>query len=180
MFKRSEFGLTWNKVLESGRYLVGDEIKVSGRFQIQKKKSLTSGFKHLIPDTKSIRQRDELKLIRKNIEDYSKTLNYTKESETQKKNDFLLNCKNHCLQGEKIKVIYKEKERDFFWWASYIVLASVSLICFVFFLISGKMFFMKKWPDLYEETSFLGIFTDFLLYPFLMIYAFAIWYLGFS
>ena len=180
MFKRSQFGLNWNKVLDTGNYLVGDDLRINGRFQIQKEKLVTSSFKHLIPDTKSIRQRDGLKLDGKSIEDYSQTLNYTKESQIGKSRNLSLECAAHCPKEEKIKYIYKEKKRSFFWWASYILLASFSLICFVFFLMNGKMFFIERWPDLYEETSFLGIFTDFLLYPFLMIYAFAIWYLGFS
>lgn len=46
---RSQLGLNWNKLLESGEVLVGDKIHIEGRFQFQDPKNITPFSTHMIP-----------------------------------------------------------------------------------------------------------------------------------
>jgi polyisoprenoid-binding protein YceI len=55
---RREFNINWNKSLDGEKYLVGDEITFYGTFQIQPLKGKTPNSKHMIPDTKYIREQD--------------------------------------------------------------------------------------------------------------------------
>ncbi len=56
---RKDFKINWNKTLDDQKYLVGDEVSFWGVFQIQPANSVTPPSKHMIPDTKPIRKREE-------------------------------------------------------------------------------------------------------------------------
>lgn len=56
---REDFGLIWNKTLESSGYLVGKSVKVEVTLQIQPLSKMTPFSKHKIPDTKTIRLREQ-------------------------------------------------------------------------------------------------------------------------
>jgi polyisoprenoid-binding protein YceI len=56
---RKDFNINWNKTLEADKYLVGDEVVFWGVFQIQPASAVTPASKHMIPDTKYIRGREE-------------------------------------------------------------------------------------------------------------------------
>jgi polyisoprenoid-binding protein YceI len=58
---RQDFGMKWNKELDNGGYLVGDtvRIKISAQAQIAGEKTAFST--HMIPSTKGIVERDQLK-----------------------------------------------------------------------------------------------------------------------
>jgi polyisoprenoid-binding protein YceI len=58
---RKDFGMNWNKELDSGGYLVGDDVRVNISIQAQPKGEKTAFSTHMIPSTKGIVERDQLK-----------------------------------------------------------------------------------------------------------------------
>lgn len=58
---RKDFGMNWNKELDSGGLLVGDEVRISISVQAQPKGDKTAFSTHMIPSTKGIVERDQLK-----------------------------------------------------------------------------------------------------------------------
>ncbi len=58
---RKDFGIVWNKELDQGGFLLGDiiTVKISVQAQIQGQKTPFST--HMVPSTKGIRERDQLK-----------------------------------------------------------------------------------------------------------------------
>lgn len=55
---RKDYQINWNKTLDGQQFLVGDEVSFWGTFQLQPATTTTPNSKHMIPDTKYIRQRD--------------------------------------------------------------------------------------------------------------------------
>jgi len=58
---RQDFGMKWNKELDTGGYLVGDEVRLKISIQAQPAGSKTAFSTHMIPSTKGIVERDQLK-----------------------------------------------------------------------------------------------------------------------
>jgi polyisoprenoid-binding protein YceI len=58
---RQDFGMKWNKELDSGGYLVGDKVKINISVQAQVSGEKTAFSTHMIPSTKGIVERDQLK-----------------------------------------------------------------------------------------------------------------------
>lgn len=58
---RKDFNMTWNKLLDSGGYLIGDQVGVSITIQSQVQGEVTAFSTHMIPSTKGIVERDLLK-----------------------------------------------------------------------------------------------------------------------
>lgn len=58
---KKSFNINWNKTLNGEELLIGDEIALSGVFQLQPVGDKTPNSKHMIPDTKIIRDRDTKK-----------------------------------------------------------------------------------------------------------------------
>lgn len=58
---RKEFNMTWNKMLDNGGYLIGDEVAVNITVQSQPQGEITAFSTHMIPSTKGIIERDLLK-----------------------------------------------------------------------------------------------------------------------
>ena len=58
---RQDFGMKWNKELDSGGYLVGDLIRLKMSAQAQVAGEKTAFSTHMIPSTKGIIERDQLK-----------------------------------------------------------------------------------------------------------------------
>lgn len=58
---RQDFGMTWNKELDTGGYLVGDEVRLKISVQTQALGDKTAFSTHMIPSTKGIVERDQLK-----------------------------------------------------------------------------------------------------------------------
>lgn len=58
---RKDFGMKWNKELDQGGYLVGDKVQVVISIQAQKSGDKTAFSTHMIPSTKGIVERDQLK-----------------------------------------------------------------------------------------------------------------------
>lgn len=58
---RKDFGMNWNKELDNGGFLVGDEVRINISVQAQPKGEKTAFSTHMIPSTKGIIERDQLK-----------------------------------------------------------------------------------------------------------------------
>lgn len=58
---RQDFGMKWNKELDNGGYLVGDKVKIKISIQAQPVGGKTPFSTHMIPSTKGIVERDQLK-----------------------------------------------------------------------------------------------------------------------
>lgn len=58
---RQDFGMNWNKELDTGGYLVGDEVRIKLSIQAQPSGEKTAFSTHMIPSTKGIVERDQLK-----------------------------------------------------------------------------------------------------------------------
>lgn len=58
---RQGFGMKWNKELDNGGYLVGDEVRITISAQAQLAGERTAFSTHMIPSTKGIVERDQLK-----------------------------------------------------------------------------------------------------------------------
>ena len=58
---RKLFGIVWNKQMDSGGYLVGDNVRINITTQSQLLGSKTAFSTHMVPTTKGIVERDQLK-----------------------------------------------------------------------------------------------------------------------
>jgi polyisoprenoid-binding protein YceI len=58
---RQDFGMTWNKKLDNGGLLISDLIKINITIQAQALGEKTAFSTHMIPSTKGIIERDQLK-----------------------------------------------------------------------------------------------------------------------
>ena len=58
---RKDFGIVWNRELDNGGYLVGDEVTIDFKLQAQHLGDKTPFSTHMIPTTKGIVERDQLK-----------------------------------------------------------------------------------------------------------------------
>lgn len=58
---RKDFNMTWNKLLDNGGYLIGDQVGINIAVQSQAQGEVTPFSTHMIPSTKGIVERDLLK-----------------------------------------------------------------------------------------------------------------------
>ena len=58
---RQDFGMKWNKELDNGGYLVGDQVRIKISVQAQVAGEKTAFSTHMVPSTKGIVERDQLK-----------------------------------------------------------------------------------------------------------------------
>ena len=58
---RKDFGMNWNKEMDQGGFLVGDIVSLNVSVQAQKFGDKTAFSTHMIPSTKAIIERDQLK-----------------------------------------------------------------------------------------------------------------------
>ena len=58
---RKDFGIIWNKDMDAGGYLVGDIVRLNLTIQAQAQGEKTSFSTHMVPHTKAIQERSDLK-----------------------------------------------------------------------------------------------------------------------
>lgn len=61
VLNRKDFKMTWNKLLDGGGYLIGDNVAVNIAIQAQGQGEVTAFSTHMIPSTKGIVERDLLR-----------------------------------------------------------------------------------------------------------------------
>ena len=60
VLNRKDFNMLWNKSLDKGQILLGNDVKIKGVFQIQPEGKKTESSTHMIPDTKILRIRQKI------------------------------------------------------------------------------------------------------------------------
>jgi len=58
---RKDFGIVWNKDMDTGGYLVGEQVRLTLSVQAQGQGEKTSFSTHMVPHTKAIQERSDLK-----------------------------------------------------------------------------------------------------------------------
>jgi|GEM_PF-331989 len=175
VIKRSEFGLTWNKTLGGDKYLVGDDVTVWGNLQLQPVGKSTPTSKHMIPDTKSIRQRERLNRGEITKADYAASVNGSSPAAEamadQAIGAFRPTGPNVLLKHDDVR--HTTRWQLWFW--------GLGLMGFFGALVLGlsaKKWVMEKYPEQYAENGWMGHLSDFLSIGLTFIYAVAFWVVG--
>jgi polyisoprenoid-binding protein YceI len=175
---RSDFSLDWNKSVAGDSLLVGDEVLIWGKFQIQPKGSLTPSSNHMVPDTKQVRLREKTnrgELPQKTIQ-YESSL----KIKTPKRKEKLPPRKEKLISKKK-KYSYDKSFRDkASWRISYLIMGFIGFCATIIMAFQGKYLFIKLWPKEYEEGGHLGLLSDLAIYPVVIIYMISMWYLGYA
>jgi polyisoprenoid-binding protein YceI len=168
--KRSEFDINWNKTISRNEYLLGDEIKFWGTFQIQPLNEKTPDNKHMIPDTAYIRDRE--RIARGEINDQSaKTELETKFTENsgpvvEKKN------------AQVSKQLIKDDKKTTLWWSAFFVLGFLGFISVILISIYSKNFLSDFFPTYYKENGYFDYLSDAILIGWVLLYSVSLWVIG--
>lgn len=179
VINRKDFHINWDKFYGDNQYLIGNQIKVKGSFQLQQKSQQTPGTKHLIPDTKYIRlhnQYSQGKINKKQLE--KQTVRKVKITTPQKSEKVVKKKTTAKLQPQPKNPSLKKKTLS--WWVAYIFIGLTGFYSFIYLLIKVKFYFLNKWKEKYQENNFLGILSDLIIFSLFIMYSWSIWYLGFS
>ncbi|MGZ3788869.1 MAG: YceI family protein [Bacteriovorax sp.] len=85
---RQDFGMKWNKELDNGGYLVGDKVRIKISIQAQIAGEKTPFSTHMVPSTKGIVERDQLKRGKiKKLSTSTDPNDYPKKSNESEKKD---------------------------------------------------------------------------------------------
>jgi len=167
---RKSFNLKWSKKILNNNLLVGEKVNVSGSLQLQPVNAMTLKSKHLIPDSKQMRVREKISRSEKSINELSQISNINPLLKAPKK-DIVEKSSSQSQQ-----LTYREKDKTFVWWMSYITLALLGMIAVIFLSYFGKKNFSRV--DESESKSFIGDLI--IIFPLGLIYAMSLWYLGFN
>jgi polyisoprenoid-binding protein YceI len=168
--KRSDYLLKWNKTLVNQKYLVGNEIKLWGSFQVQPSHHMTPASKHMIPDTSYIRERERIN--RGEIKETRKTFK-TSLGEVQRSGGLKLSSSDRSKLESKTVV-----GRDSFWWVAFWVLGLQGFLASMVVGFTLKDWMSRKYFFRYSESNFTGIVADFMAISFFFIYSVAFWIVG--
>ncbi len=118
LVNRKELGLTWNQTLDSGQWLVGEEVKVFGKLQFQERGNETAFSTHMVAGTRA-GQKPEVALSREEQADRREgIINEATEGEEE----------IHLDAQEEVITTSHET-----WWNTY----NLSLILLSFFSLIG-------------------------------------------
>ncbi len=167
--KRSDFDLNWNKALEQGGFLVGDEIQFWGTLQLQEAHSFTQGSKHMIPDTKYLQNKEVFKNILPTKVKTKQVEKIKKKEEEEIKETIIKNI-----------TISKDYRKDPLFLLAYLTMGFIAFLATVVLCLQGKYFFLRFFPEKYKEQGYLGIISDLLLYAMAICYVWAMWQIGYA
>lgn len=167
---RSSFNLKWNKTLDEQKYLVGEEVTIWGIFQIQPSLSKTPSSKHMIPDTKYLRERE--RIARGEI--------VKNEPELILDPPRINNIKSGVAEGNsssglKVPDNYRD---NIWWWISLWVISLLGFFAVMIVAFYSKNLFVEYFPRNYEENGIIGYISDLVVIFFVMLYCLAFWFLG--
>jgi polyisoprenoid-binding protein YceI len=168
--KRADFNITWNKTLPKEEFLLGDEIKISGVFQIQPQGNSTPSSRHKIPDTSYIREREKLMRgeVAKVQQNYKMTFEPQKSIQVEKPQPHLEPLKS--TTGPKSTL----------WWSALFIMGLIGFLSSIMTSYFFKNHFSVKKGENYSENSLSGILSDGLAIIILMIYSYCFWIIGWS
>ncbi|MBL7665226.1 MAG: YceI family protein [Bacteriovoracaceae bacterium] len=174
---RKDFELTWNKPLRNNQFLVGDTVEIKGVFQLQPINALTASSKHMIPTTKYIEMRDKLRLG----EIDQKTFNEFKKIEIAEPT-----VSEPPITDEEAAAATTEDSnlmtalnvvRTPIWMLWFLVLSFFGFIGSILAMFKVKEIFFNKIVR-YEEGNKWGVVSDLPTVVVGMIYAMAVWHVG--
>ncbi len=171
--KRSDFKLNWNKTLLNKKFLVGDEVKLWGTFQLQPRQGITPQSKHKIPDTYYIRAREkfnrgEATQIPK-FREVPETLHLRQTNQIREKSK---------SQVEKGRALETHSLRSTTWWVALFTLGFLGFISVILIGIKVKLFLSDYLSKKYVENGFLGHTADLVVIILVAMYSVAFWIVG--
>lgn len=178
-FKRTDFGMNWNKSLANNAYLVGDEVLFHGRIQLQPRSTLTPSARHMIPDRGAIRERESRRMVQGDRPEPN--LVGGSELGTEEKSE---------VSPSIVEVVKNDSNetitlasRDIWWWLAYLSLGMIGFMGLFIMAFQGKTYLANLFASTgkeYEETGPYGFLSDVLVLISVFIYAWAMWQLAFS
>jgi len=170
--RRSDFKLNWNKTLFNEKYLVGDEVKFWGSFQLQPTSGITPTNKHMIPDTQYIRERE--KINRGEIAEKASHISVLIKNEQPRPQ---IEKKVQAPREEE-KEVWASFRESTTWWIALFTLGFLGFIAVIIVGYYSKNIFADYFPRKYEENGVIGYATDFIVIIFVVIYSVAFWIVG--
>jgi polyisoprenoid-binding protein YceI len=167
---RTDFNMKWNKTLEEQKYLVSDEVDFWGTFQVQPSTHKTPSSKHMIPDTKYVRERE--KLARGELNKNEPELELAQEVERIVRTQ---PTKNISPLPKSIPDNYRD---NIWWWVSLWVIGLLGFFAVIIVSFYSKNYFAELFPQKYEENGTLGHISDLVVIFFVVIYSLSFWFLG--
>jgi len=162
LISRSSFALHWNKTLESGKYLVGDKVNISGVIQGQPQGEQTASSKHLIPDNKQTRVRE--KINRKELP----ALVFKTKSKSQNFPSKTLAI--NSLELQKKTAIPPERPGKTL---AFILFTFFGFVGTLFLVIFSKLSIKKIFAQYYDsELSLMAFLADAIAMAFLATFAY--------
>ena len=167
---RSHFAIKWNKTLAENKYLVGDTINVWGTFQLQPQDSKTPDNKHMIPDTKYMRERE--KISRGEIVSETKTsTNLIKDDrKVLKKETTKVPTQKNASQDEKGKTLS--------WWIAFFIMGLMGFMSVIIISVYSKGFLSELFKKGNQENQFIDYLSDAILIGWVLVYSVALWIIG--
>ncbi|PIP94692.1 MAG: hypothetical protein CO099_05080 [Bdellovibrio sp. CG_4_9_14_3_um_filter_39_7] len=173
--KRHDFGINWDKSLSDNQYLIGEEIEISGQFQLQPNNQTTPTHKFMIPDTKFTRAKDRINRGEE-IELPPSQPVVHESSLKEKPSPIEPDIQDMVIPGDKPS----ELDRNLTWWIAFLVLGM-----FGFMAAIGGAYWIKFKLSLstnneYSEEKAMGILSDLLAIALITVYAIAFWFVGWN
>lgn len=172
--RRQDFGITWNKTLEKGLLLLGDEVSFWGTLQLQDLREQTPGPKHLIPDTPSIRERERLQRGEVSPQELAEPNPTTLAPVTQ----FERIRTASAPEVRPAPAVRHTPSRGALWWTSFIFLGAIGFFGTLGAALMLKLRLLEKHPQRYEEVGKLGFLTDLVGIAVLLLFSLAFWNVG--
>ncbi|MBT5094103.1 MAG: YceI family protein [Halobacteriovoraceae bacterium] len=175
---RKDFGIVWNKGLSDSKFLVGDKITFSGRIQIQPSHSMTPMSKHLIPDTKVLRLRGQLKRGEITQSDYDQLV----DTEVGKAELARLKLKealasNPVKKEAVVERASKNIKRSAAWTVSFYFMIFLGFLATFIIAFYAKSLLQDKYGEAYHEVGRLGFLADGIAGIFALCFGLSLWFL---
>lgn len=177
--KRHDFGINWDKSLKDNQYLIGEEIEISGQFQIQPLNNPTPTHKFMIPDTQFTRAKDRLNRGEEVQMEAAKPVIH-ESSLKNRPSETPTTPEVEGGNGSLPTLANLEFNRNLTWWIAFLVLGMFGFVAAI-----GGSYWIKFKMSLssnhqYSEERSLGIISDLLAIGLITIYAIAFWYVGWN
>ncbi len=167
---RSDFAIKWNKTLAENKYLVGDNINVWGTFQLQPQNNKTPDNKHMIPDTKYVRERE--KISRGEVTTKTESfINLSTETAKEIKKPLIKPSPKTIDQSVN-------KGKTLLWWIAFFVMGLMGFMSVIIISVYSKGFLTDIFKKGNQESPFVDYLSDTLLIGWVLLYSIALWIIG--
>lgn len=170
---RRKINLDWNKTISGSKYLVGNQVQISGQFQLQPSSKKTPTIKYLIPDTDYIRLREKLGRGEISLKDIPQQYKTTIIEEVPKK-------ESRTNRNSSTELIPTNSEsKTWTWWIAYSTMGFIGFVGIIIISFQCKEWYSNKIKAEYQESGVHGILSDLMIYPLICLYAWSLYYIGF-